>query len=243
MFYDGGHSMAQCKARFGFSNGAWDRARKRGEISTRFRGRWNRVNERRLDVKRLLNKGLSNADVARRLQISSATVCYHARKLGIPADSRFHKRIDWERVQVAHSNGMSVRECARVFGFNKGSWHKAVQRGAIKPRSHLIPIGELLTVGRNTSRHHLKQRLLKEGLKENRCERCGIAQWRGKRLSMQLHHVNGDGMDNRLENIEFLCANCHSLTDTYGGRNGHRKPERHLKLVPPVAESDEEELG
>jgi 5-methylcytosine-specific restriction endonuclease McrA len=41
---------------------------------------------------------------------------------------------------------------------------------------------------------------------------------------MQLHHINGDGSDNRLENIIFLCANCHSQTDTYGGRNGHRRP-------------------
>jgi 5-methylcytosine-specific restriction endonuclease McrA len=40
---------------------------------------------------------------------------------------------------------------------------------------------------------------------------------------MQLHHVNGDGLDNRLENLELLCANCHSQTETYGGRNGHRR--------------------
>ena len=65
---------------------------------------------------------------------------------------------------------------------------------------------------------------MQEGLKQNRCERCGITEWRGEPLSMQLHHVNGDGSDNRLENIVFLCPNCHSQTDTYGGRNGHRKP-------------------
>ena len=40
---------------------------------------------------------------------------------------------------------------------------------------------------------------------------------------MQLHHINGHGDDNRLENLELLCANCHSMTDTYGGRNGHRR--------------------
>jgi 5-methylcytosine-specific restriction endonuclease McrA len=66
--------------------------------------------------------------------------------------------------------------------------------------------------------------LLKHGLKESRCERCGITEWQGNPLNMQLHHINGDGSDNRLENIIFLCANCHSQTDTYGGRNGHRRP-------------------
>jgi 5-methylcytosine-specific restriction endonuclease McrA len=40
---------------------------------------------------------------------------------------------------------------------------------------------------------------------------------------MQLHHINGDGLDNRLENLELLCANCHSQTSTYAGRNGHRR--------------------
>ena len=37
--------------------------------------------------------------------------------------------------------------------------------------------------------------------------------------------------DNRLENIQFLCGTCHSQTETYGGRNGHRKPDRHLMLL------------
>jgi hypothetical protein len=63
-------------------------------------------------------------------------------------------------------------------------------------------------VGRKgTNRTHLKNRLIAEGLKENRCETCGIAEWRGKPLSMELHHVNGNGRDNRLENLQLLCGN------------------------------------
>jgi hypothetical protein len=38
-------------------------------------------------------------------------------------------------------------------------------------------------------------------------------------LSLALHHRNGDGEDNRLENLELLCPNCHSQTDTFAGRN------------------------
>lgn len=78
---------------------------------------------------------------------------------------------------------------------------------------------ELLVVGRHqTNRSHLKQRLLGAGLKENRCEACGIVEWQGKPLSMELHHVNGDGADNRLENLQLLCGNCHSQTENWGGR-------------------------
>ena len=60
----------------------------------------------------------------------------------------------------------------------------------------------------------------------------------GRATECPLHHKNGDGTDNRLENIEFLCPNCHSQTDTYGGRNGHRKPDRHLWLVEPPEEDE-----
>ncbi|MGM9530406.1 HNH endonuclease [Intestinibacter sp.] len=48
------------------------------------------------------------------------------------------------------------------------------------------------------------------GLKENKCEECGITEWRGKPITIQLHHINGDRSDNRVENLRMLCPNCHS---------------------------------
>lgn len=77
-------------------------------------------------------------------------------------------------------------------------------------------------------------------MKENRGERCGISDWQSEPLSLQLHHENGDGTDNRLANLSFLCPNCHSQTDTYGGRNGHKKAKPHLELVETPAEDGEE---
>ena len=92
-----------------------------------------------------------------------------------------------------------------------------------------MPLAELLVAGRaQTARGHLKARLIEAGLKESRCEHCGLVEWRGKPLNMQLHHVNGDGLDNRIENLELLCANCHSQTDNWGGRN---RQSRKLRLV------------
>ena len=46
----------------------------------------------------------------------------------------------------------------------------------------------------------------------------------GRPLSPQLHHVNGDGTDNRIENLQLLCPNCHAQTDNWGGRNKGRRP-------------------
>lgn len=86
-----------------------------------------------------------------------------------------------------------------------------------------MPLGELLVADRPVNRAYAKRRLFAAGLKDDRCEQCGLSRWRGRRLSVQLHHINGDGDDNRLENLQLLCPNCHSQTDTYGGRNGRRK--------------------
>jgi 5-methylcytosine-specific restriction endonuclease McrA len=94
------------------------------------------------------------------------------------------------------------------------------------PSEWVTPIEGLLVAGAKRSRGHLKLRLLKAGLKENRCEQCGIVEWRGESLRMALHHVNGDGRDNRLENLRFLCPNCHAQTPNYGGRNGHHRKGR-----------------
>ena len=69
----------------------------------------------------------------------------------------------------------------------------------------------------------LKRRLISEGYKENRCECCGIDSWNGKEISLQLHHVNGNHSDNRIENLQILCPNCHSQTETYAGKNSNKE--------------------
>ena len=156
--------------------------------------------------------------------MTKPSVAYHARRLGVPADDRFARRYDWAAIQAANEAGLSMRACMQRFGFSRDAWGKAVERGDLVPREWRIPLEDLLVVGRSTARGHLKQRLIKAGLKQNCCEGCGISEWQGKPLGMHLHHISGDGRDNRLENLQFLCGNCHSQTDTYGGRNGHRKP-------------------
>ena len=65
----------------------------------------------------------------------------------------------------------------------------------------------------------LKRRLFSENIKEEKCEICGISEWRGKKLSLELHHINGDPFDNRIENLQIICPNCHSITENYRGKN------------------------
>jgi Zn finger protein HypA/HybF involved in hydrogenase expression len=75
----------------------------------------------------------------------------------------------------------------------------------------------------------LLQRLIQEGYKENKCERCGITEWCGLPITFQLHHKDGDHTNNNLCNLEVLCPNCHSQTNTYGGKSSHKncKPSNY----------------
>lgn len=65
-------------------------------------------------------------------------------------------------------------------------------------------------------RKDLKRKIIKEGILEYKCSMCGIFEWMDKPLSLQLDHINGINNDNRIENLRFLCPNCHTQTPTWG---------------------------
>lgn len=78
----------------------------------------------------------------------------------------------------------------------------------------------LVSDSKYTNIHRLKKRLVSESVLEYKCSVCGnTGEWLGRPLSLQLDHVNGKNNDHRLENLRFLCPNCHSQTDTYAGKN------------------------
>jgi AraC-like DNA-binding protein len=223
-YYDAGHTITECRERFGFSRGAWDKAVSRRDLTPRPRARQELAHVTRDRIEQHLARGASRAEVARTLELSRPTVSYHCRKLGLGTDRRFARRYDWIEIQrLIDEENLSMSEGRRRFGFSRHSWAEAIERGDISPRPHVTSIEELLVAGRPRSRGHIKSRLIKEGLKDGRCERCGINEWQGLPLNMELHHINGDGDDNRLDNLLLLCGNCHSQTNNWGGRGISRK--------------------
>jgi len=225
-YYEAGHTLAECKAHFGFSNGAWSAAVARGDVVPRGRSPGRRSHDTREAVRDLLEAGLSRAEIGRSLGISRPTVTYHAQRLGFESDSGPARRYDWVEIQRYYDEGHSITGCQRRFGFTRKTFMDAVKRGAVVSRPQAAPIATYLTTGKRQHRGNLKRRLLGEGLKDARCEECGISEWRGRPLSLELHHANGDGRDNRLENLQLLCPNCHSQTETFGVRNVVRLPSR-----------------
>ncbi len=72
------------------------------------------------------------------------------------------------------------------------------------------------------SSNMLKKRLIKEGIKEHRCEVCVQTEWMGKPIPIQLHHKDGNSVNNVLDNLQIICPNCHAQTENYCGKNQAR---------------------
>jgi hypothetical protein len=69
------------------------------------------------------------------------------------------------------------------------------------------------------SRNAIKKAMLRNGLEGIECSLCQQGRnWNGKPLTLQLDHINGIANDHRLENLRWLCPNCHSQTDTFAGK-------------------------
>lgn len=129
-----------------------------------------------------------------------------------------------------------LRKRIQELGLDTSHWTgKAWTRGRKVSTRTRRPLSEILVRDSDFTRtHELKLRLFSEGLKDRRCEGCGLTQWRGREIPLQLDHVNGLRNDNRLENLRILCPNCHAQTETWCARNIGRPTGQ----VPPVAESE-----
>ena len=139
-----------------------------------------------------------------------------------------------QQVEDAIKSSTSMREAAckvdihyltfRRIAKRLGKW--VPNQGKSGGKKTKIPLQEILE-GKfyGFSSSTLKARLLKAGIKENKCEKCGIDHWMNQRLVCELDHINGDSGDHKLENLRMLCPNCHSQTPTFRARN--KRPGSH----------------
>ena len=76
--------------------------------------------------------------------------------------------------------------------------------------------GDIFVENSKVTRAYLKSLIIKEELIKYQCSECGIKNiWNGKNLNLHIDHINGIRNDNRIENLRFLCPNCHSQTESY----------------------------
>jgi hypothetical protein len=125
------------------------------------------------------------------------------RTLGYDADPSLYRRLNKQLkaagVATEHLRGRS--------------WSRGV---SLPPRQELAAILRRGSVIQTT---YLRRRLLREGVFAHRCAGCGLGEWEGRPIPLELDHIDGDRTNNELGNLRLLCPNCHALTDTYRGRN------------------------
>lgn len=131
---------------------------------------------------------------------------------------------------VAKSN--TIADVCRYFGLSpKGSNYNSIKTAIASfqiDTSHFKQksnkgkknrdLSTILIEGLPCNTTKLKKRLFREGVKEYRCEKCGISEWNNEPIILELHHINGNHNDNHLENLQILCPNCHSQTVSFAGK-------------------------
>lgn len=124
-------------------------------------------------------------------------------------------------LKEAGGNYEQVKKYVRESGVDVGHFTgKLWNKGLTGLKKASLPLQDILVQGSFFQSHKLKNRLYKAGLKKPHCELCGWHRVSADgRLPLELDHINGDRHDNRLQNLQILCPNCHSLQPTHRGRN------------------------
>lgn len=106
-------------------------------------------------------------------------------------------------------------------------------------------LSEILVENSTGNSNKLRERLIQYGVKKNQCEnpKCGITEWCGEPITLELHHINGNHYDNRLENLVLLCPNCHSQTSNFRGKkNGNLLNKKLSEIAIEESKSGMENL-
>lgn len=150
-----------------------------------------------------------------------------------------------QQVRDAVSSSTSIRGVLNELGLrpaggNYATIHKKIQSLGIDT-SHLLgqghlkgkkcpwrvrPLENILKKDKTENTWRLKFRLIREGIKEEKCEKCRLTEWNKSVIPLELHHIDGDRTNNKLENLQMLCPNCHAQTENYRGKNKGRMAER-----------------
>ena len=67
----------------------------------------------------------------------------------------------------------------------------------------------------SVSNSRKRRRLIEDGYKEDKCERCGLSEWMGMKIPLELHHRDFNHYNNELSNLMIVCSNCHMQLHNY----------------------------
>jgi Zn finger protein HypA/HybF involved in hydrogenase expression len=131
----------------------------------------------------------------------------------------------------------SNAEMCKLLGCQPGTLSRAFDKMGIDYRGNQGSRGRKVSTQYKTadkylsensyiSSHRLKIKLIKDGVKQHRCEVCGGTEWMGVPIPIELDHIDGNHHNNELSNLRVICPNCHAQTDTNSGKNNKDRNKR-----------------
>jgi len=146
------------------------------------------------------------------------------------ANYKFNESFTENFIQICE-NSQSMNKAAIELGMNyKTLCFHAKRLGCFKPNQAgksvkktikvgIIPLQDIFDGKAHYQSFKLKKRLLNENIKTAKCENCNLVEWLNQPIPLELHHIDGNKYNNKLENLMLLCPNCHALTDNYRAKN------------------------
>lgn len=158
-----------------------------------------------------------------------------------------------EELQTIIVNSYSYREVAKQIGYqeNGGSGIAAIKEMIEKYQfdiSHFT--GQLWNKDKVNEKKYYNGNALSRGqalrdltiLRSHKCEKCGLTEWQDQKIPLEVHHKDGNHLNNEMENLELLCPNCHAQTENYRSKNRRKEIDEEtlieaLKITPNVRQA------
>ena len=203
--------------------------------------------KRKHDILRLRSEGLSYSEICKRLGCNKSIVAFYCsgRYLLNNVDTEKQKQEYEELICKVITKCNNINQICKALGKKPTNTNYNFIKNIIKKYdiniSHFTsePLKkckhkpytkeEIFTKNSKIKTSKLLNYILKYNLKEYKCENCKNTEWMNKKIPLQTHHINGNNTDNRIENLQLLCPNCHAQTDNYCGKS---KKQKTIKFCP-----------
>ena len=139
----------------------------------------------------------------------------------------------YDQMPMEDSNSIMGFKAVSIYAntLDNTVWSSPEKQCVSLSKENKIDLNLILVENSTYSRTSLKKRLVEENILEYKCEKCSnVGEWLGKKITLQLDHKNGIFNDNRIENLRFLCPNCHSQTDTFAGKKMKKEKKQTTNL-------------
>lgn len=164
----------------------------------------------------------------RRRMLRFGITCSHLNRHDVYTEEKLREAIahcstwalvcEWFKVDARSGTQSHLARRAKSLGIDtshfKGKGWAASTTGSKTNKKK--PVEEYLVLnGPKIRNERLKSHLINAGIKKAACEWCGLSEWLGVKIWLELDHINRNIRDTRLDNLQILCPNCHTIKTSF----------------------------